>query len=130
MSDLNKKCRFRLTYPLHGNKIYETMSLNKAVKKCYHEFKQLSDINEGKFTVTNLDTKKDYHFDIPNDKLKNIAMSENTMIGGYTESDLLTKINKMEEKINYLEERLNSKKLPQITENKDNIDNGSYCIIQ
>ena len=54
--------KYRLTYPIVGNKTYESASFNKAIEKCYKEYKQIMDIREGMFIVTELDSKTEYQF--------------------------------------------------------------------
>ena len=73
----SKRCKYRLTYPLYGNKIYESKSFDKAIRKCYHEFKQMSDLHEGMFVVTDIDNKIDYTFEINSKKLKNLVTKNN-----------------------------------------------------
>ena len=56
--------RYRLTYPFYGNKIYESSSFNSAVKGCYKEFKQMSEVTDNVFMVTELGSKMTYKFEI------------------------------------------------------------------
>ena len=72
-----KRCKYRLTYPMHGNKIYESKSFDKAIRKCYHEFKQLTDIHEGMFVVTDIDNKIDYTFEVNTKKLRRLVKKNN-----------------------------------------------------
>ncbi len=69
--------RYQLTYPFRGNKIYETRSLTKAIKKGYRDFKLLNDINEGIFTITNLDKRIDYKCKVKDNKLLKIDKHSN-----------------------------------------------------
>lgn len=64
--------RYRLTFPFSGNKIYESKSFGKAVKGCYKEFKQLSDITEGMFMVTELGSKTTFQFQVNDKKIEQV----------------------------------------------------------
>ena len=67
--------RYRLTYPFSGNKIYESKSFEKAIKGCYKEFRQLSDITEGMFMVTELGSKTTFQFQINDKKIEQVNKS-------------------------------------------------------
>jgi hypothetical protein len=58
--------KFQLIYPFKGDKIYESKSKKKAIKKCYQEFKFLNDNDNGIFTVTDINKNKDLSFKIIN----------------------------------------------------------------
>lgn len=51
--------RYKLSYPHQGKKIYRTRYPEYAAEKCYKEFKELNDIEEGLFSVVNIDTAKE-----------------------------------------------------------------------
>lgn len=63
---MDKYYRYQLTFPYEGNKIYRSKSHDKAIKKCYQEFKQLNISEKDKtysiFGVTNLDKNIEYKF--------------------------------------------------------------------
>lgn len=61
--------RYQLTYPNIG-KIHTSDNTIKGIKKCYKDYKYLSDIPEGFFKVTNLDTGDSYVFRKENKKVK------------------------------------------------------------
>ena len=65
---MNKYHRYQLTFPYESNKIYKSKSFDKAINKCYQEFKQLKIPNENKeyniFCVTNLDKNIEFKFQI------------------------------------------------------------------
>nr|QBK88614.1 MAG: hypothetical protein LCMiAC01_02920 [Mimivirus LCMiAC01] len=64
---------YQLTYPHEGKTIYRIGSIEKAAKKCYKEFKYLTDIKEGMFGVTDLDTDAEYYFRAKNKKLYQVG---------------------------------------------------------
>ena len=106
-----KRSKYRLTYPMYGNKIYESKSFDKAVKKCYHEFKQLSDVHEGMFVITNLNTKTEYTFQVNSKKLTNLigAGQKNNIISDKSVSCIEQSVNvndNMTEKIRLLENKI------------------------
>jgi len=61
---MNKYYRYQLTYPIEGTKIYKSKKLSNIVKKCYKEYKKVSDIKEGLFCITNIDKNVEYQFGI------------------------------------------------------------------
>ena len=63
---INKYHRFQLTSPYEGSVIYESRSLRNASKNCYKEFLRLKKPEDIKFTMTDLDTNTEYHFEITN----------------------------------------------------------------
>ena len=56
--------RYQLIAPVHGDKIYQTTSLNKGAKKCFEELKGCGKNNFNSFTVMNLDNYETYKFAI------------------------------------------------------------------
>ena len=51
--ELSKSLKsYHLTYPYTSNIIYESRNFDKAVEKCYKEFKNFNDIHDGMFVVT------------------------------------------------------------------------------
>jgi len=58
---MDKYYRYQLSYPIEGNKIYKSRSLNKVVKKCLLELEQ-NNINKDIFCIINLDNKIEYRF--------------------------------------------------------------------
>ena len=65
MDKFDKYHSFQLTYPVIGNKIYRSKSKEKAINKCYQEYKLLQyNLQENIFGVTDLDKKIEYHFKI------------------------------------------------------------------
>lgn len=71
------KTRYQLTYPNIG-KIHKENNARNAIKKCYRDYKNLTDIPEGIFKVANLDTGTFYLFKKDNKKVKMI----NKQVGG------------------------------------------------
>lgn len=67
-----KYYRYQMTFPFEGSKIYKSRSINKIVNKCYREYKNHSDINDGMFCVTNLDKDIEYKFRVTENKIKNL----------------------------------------------------------
>ena len=51
----NNLKRYQLTYPYISNKVYESRNFDKAIDRCYKEFKSFNDISDGMFIVTELD---------------------------------------------------------------------------
>jgi hypothetical protein len=84
----NKRSRYQLTYPFEGWSIYKSSSVEKAVKKCYNEFKNLNDVDEGLFGVTDLDNNIEYQFRIDKNKNKIYKQSKSTKAqkGGNTDN--------------------------------------------
>lgn len=72
----NKYQNYRLTYPIFGNKIYQSRSFKRAVDNCYKEYKKLNGKCEGTFSVTNLDTNITYSYKIDNKK-KSSSVKQN-----------------------------------------------------
>ena len=64
--------RYQLTYPYEGTRVHRTRSFDKAVKKCYSEFKRINDISDGMFSVTNLDNDTEYQFKVEQNKIYNL----------------------------------------------------------
>ncbi|MBA42829.1 MAG: hypothetical protein CMF62_02330 [Magnetococcales bacterium] len=60
---------YQLTYPFEGDKVYQSKSKKRAFNKCYKDFKHLNDTKDGVFTITDIDTKKDYSFKIKDKKV-------------------------------------------------------------
>jgi len=69
MSNKRNYIRYRMTYPHLSNSIYKSRHLSKIAKRCYKEFKNLNDIKEGMFIVTDLDNRKEYRFKVKNKKI-------------------------------------------------------------
>ena len=63
-----KQHNFQLVYPNEGD-VCKSNSLKEGAKKCYKEFKRLNDINEGMFTIKDLDRGKDYTFKVLKNKM-------------------------------------------------------------
>jgi len=61
-----------MTFPFESNRVYKSKSFKKIVKKCYGEFKQFSDIDEGLFCITNLDKDIEYRFKVTDKKIEKI----------------------------------------------------------
>lgn len=57
----NKYNKYRLSYPIQGNKIYQSISLNRAAHKCYKDFKKLNG-DGGLFYVENIDTHEIFKY--------------------------------------------------------------------
>ena len=66
---MSKYHKYQLTYPHVGSTIYKSKSMGKAVKKCYNEFKNLNDLKEGMFGVTDLNNNIEYKFKAQNKKI-------------------------------------------------------------
>jgi hypothetical protein len=89
MSNAYKCDRYQLTYPYEGTKIYRSKSLAKVAKRCYIEFKELNDINEGIFSITNIDTNTEYNFKVAKNKMYKINKNNHNNIeqkGGYPDN--------------------------------------------
>lgn len=67
--------RYMLTYPFEGSTIHKTKSFRKAVKRCYKEFKNMNDIPEGLFSITDLDKRKEYQFKVSDHKIYTLKQS-------------------------------------------------------
>ena len=68
--------RYQLTYPHEGSIIHSSKSKANAIKKCYKEFKRLNGINDGLFSVTDLDNKIEYQFKVRHNQI--IKMSDSS----------------------------------------------------
>ncbi len=73
MSTQKKYYRYRMTYPFEGNTIYKSKNKNKVIKKCYNEYKQMDNLPEGMFGITNLDKQVEYQYKLSNNKAKKIG---------------------------------------------------------
>ena len=72
MHNFDKYYSFQLTFPFIGNKIYRSKSKEKAINKCYREYKLLQqNITNNIFGVTDLDRKIEYRFEINKTNLNN-----------------------------------------------------------
>lgn len=116
------KCRYRLTYPIHSSKIYESGSFETVVKQCYNDFKELTDIPEGKFIISDLTNKKKFTFQVNKKKLM--------QMGGYSKYiDEKKDVYKNDLNMNLISEnKMNDSNKHTITENeivqlKDTITN-------
>jgi len=94
--------RYRLNYPFEGNKIYQSKSLNRAVKKCYRDFKKLHGSNIGTFTVENMDTNEVYTY-----KTKYRNNKTEIFMKGGSKQELYNKVIKLEKTIEELKQRIN-----------------------
>ncbi len=74
--------RYQLTYPHEGSIIHKSKSKENAIRKCYNEFKRLNGINDGLFSVTDLDNKIEYQFKVRQNKIMKLSSSENMQVGG------------------------------------------------
>lgn len=77
--------RYILSYPYDGQTIHKTRSFKKGVKKCYHDFKQLHDMPDGLFSITNLDNEKEYHFKVQNHRIHALQELKNIKGGNVNE---------------------------------------------
>jgi hypothetical protein len=85
MNESSKYNLYQLTYPYEGSTIYRSKSFKKAVKKCYKDFKDLNDMKEGIFSVTDIDKNVEYQFKVKNNKLykmEELNSSINNQEGG------------------------------------------------
>jgi len=120
--DNKKYYRYQLTYPYEGSKIYKSSSLDKAIKKCYSEFKNLNEHPDGIFSVTNIDTKNEYNFQA---KVSNDTVQLNkTQFGGLHNQNYVTdKLLSLKRKPHYKPpERINIDIEPKKGPQKVNID--------
>lgn len=89
MDKKNKKYyRYQMTFPTEGNKIYKSRSINKVIRKCYDEYKNYNDIDEGMFCVTNLDKDVEYKFKVNDNKIKKIKQKGGSDVKRQTEEIL------------------------------------------
>jgi hypothetical protein len=72
--------RYMLTYPFDGSTIHKTRSFKKAVKKCYKEFKEMNNISEGTFCITDMDRSREYQFKVSNHKIYTMGQSGGTLL--------------------------------------------------
>ena len=85
MNETSKYNLYQLTYPYEGSTIYRSKSFKKAIKKCYKDFKDLNDMKEGMFSVTDIDKNIEYQFKVRNNKLykmEELNSSTNNQEGG------------------------------------------------
>lgn len=100
-----KQHKFQLITPVVGDKIYQTNSFNKGIKKCYNELKSYGSNKYDKFSVIDLTTYKTYEFALNKNK-KNIQVGgENENIKENDKEN--DKIVLLEENIKILEEKIN-----------------------
>lgn len=64
---MSKYYKYQLTFPYQSNKIYKSSDINKAIKKCYSDYKHLVVDNNKIFVITNLDTNEKYKIIVKND---------------------------------------------------------------
>lgn len=103
--------RYRLTYPHIGNNIYQAESKDKAIKKCYKEFKMYSGMDNGMFSVTDLDTDIEYTYKIKDKDSRNSKRSKKSKRGKRSQkgggNDIHTFMNSIE--TNYGTDIINQK---------------------
>lgn len=79
----NKKYyNYQMTFPIESHKIHKSKSLKKVVKKCYNEYKKITDLNEGIFCITNLDKDIEYKFKVKKNKNSKSSLSLKKQVGG------------------------------------------------
>ena len=66
---MNKYFRYKLVFPYAGNKIYKSNSLTDAATKCYKEFSDLNDVQDGIFGIMNMDTNNEHKFKVSDGNL-------------------------------------------------------------
>ena len=80
--------RLFLTYPHSGSKIHKTRSLTRGIRKCYDEFKEMNDIGEGFFVVTDLNDNCEYKFKVKDKKIYRVKQNnQNNQTGGNPEQE-------------------------------------------
>ena len=76
-NNFKKLKKYQLTYPFVSNKIYESRNFDKAVDRCYKEFKHFNDIQDGMFIVTDIDNNMEYRYRVKEKKIKQIGGDDN-----------------------------------------------------
>lgn len=84
MEENGKYFKYKLTFPYNGAKIYKSKSLSDGVKKCYTEFAQLNDVQDGIFGVTNIDTNNEHTFKVTDGNLYKYNKNNKTQNGGFS----------------------------------------------
>jgi hypothetical protein len=82
--------RYQLIKPILSDIIHESSSILKGGNKCYKELKKMNKINVSEFEIRNIDTKQIYTFKI------------NKLIGGTSNSDVISRLDRIESKLNDL----------------------------
>jgi hypothetical protein len=67
--------RYQLIYPYEGVIVHKSKSKAKAIKKCYKEFKRLNGVDDGLFSVADLDNNIEYQFKVRHNKI--MKLNEN-----------------------------------------------------
>lgn len=113
LSNINSttKCRYRLTHPISSNKIYESASFEVAVKQCYNDFKELTDIPEGIFIITDLTNKKKFTFEVNKRKSK--------QKGGFSKD---VQINQIDNQVNIEKQSVSDNEIVQLKDTISNIN--------
>lgn len=63
MYNYNKYHKYQLTHPIEGNIVIRTRDIDKAIKRCYDEFKSMQ-IESDYFIITDLDENTEYKFEL------------------------------------------------------------------
>lgn len=140
---MDKLYRYRLTYPNIG-KIHLSSNSRDGIKKCYRDYKNISDIPEGIFKICNLDKNKEYIFQRINKKAKmlkyqtggndpyqltmddldlnSVHVKEESVVDVVKQNNdlLLNEINKLKKRLDKIEKLLNED-----DEENDNDDDDS-----
>ena len=70
--DQDKYYRYQMTYPYESTKIYKSKNFDKVVNKCYNNYNQYNNIENGMFCITNLDKNIEYKFKVTKNKIDKI----------------------------------------------------------
>lgn len=76
---MNKQYRFQLISPVVGEKIYQTNSIKKGVRKCYDEFKCIGINNHKEFCVMDTISYETYKFSVNNKNIKSSHIVSNNI---------------------------------------------------
>lgn len=126
MSIYRDKCKYQLIHPIVGTRVYRTNSLKKGAKKCYNELKSLNNINTLTFTILNVETYETFQFkintkNIEKECINSIKKCDELKIKT-TNTELIDKINKMQESIDKLNTLIEEILPEQIKNNNKNVN--------
>ena len=68
---MNYKNRYQIKYPFKG-KVFYAKNINKVMPLCAKDFKEKNDLEEGIFSIVDLDNNEEYKFKQENGRIRKI----------------------------------------------------------